>query len=250
MDFSGRGATPFDEQIPLRCDPDEPEENTQNSLDRDLREFQYEIAVIIYIVILILAFDWQLRNFEVWVTELVWPDPFEHFQYLILFIAFGINCKEFVQKQFQWPAEEYIQALWWPYEVLLGSCILFILLWLDENRRKVYQLILFTIIYGHHITSISSSTCMCVISLLFFMNNGLFLLIYSESHCFKIPLGLRPNMYHIRFHLGYRGVNVFEYGITIQVLPDSRHVGVRTFHFLGYVMQIGPVVFLPACEAG
>ena len=70
----------------------------KNSNERDKEEVPYQIAAIIYIVILILTLEWQVRNFEVWADELVWPTSFEPFQFVILVLGLCITSKKIVDK--------------------------------------------------------------------------------------------------------------------------------------------------------
>ena len=132
------------------------------------------------------------------------------------------------------------------------ACVLVILIFLficwDEDRRGMYQFILYTVGLGYMCCDLLVMHNVLFL-IMFFIQTPLTIGTFLYNFLFEIPAGLRPNHYHRRFHLSCFGHDIIEYGVTIQVMPDDRQVGHRSLNILGDIFQL-PEVHLPPVTAG
>ena len=259
----------------------------------DLDEICFQIAMTTHLLIMGVALRWQVRISEEWRGESYWPSLFQPLQ---TFHVIHIHCtigKDLValmllKKQTGTLGKELMMFLKRAKEdlqfaedtdtlctdtVICVVIILLLLIWLDEDRRGIYQFILYTVHDGY--------PCDSVTSLMFVTNNVLFLVflafhtyflqhwhifleymedqygmlmqLFWQNICnnflFEIPTGLRPDIYHRRLHLSCFRYDIIEYGVTIQVIPDDRQVGLRSLNVMGIIFQL-PEVHLPPITAG
>lgn len=215
----------------------------------------FRAQLLIYMCIMVMAMGWQLRNMKEWTEGRGWPSSLEYLpmvQLVKLFLNITPLMGALILSQlteFKLSEKSFVRFVlvfdilaWLTDEMLSTVMILYMLMWLDKGRRKIYQFILFTIAYGYPFDGI--------ISMLLIYNNVIFLMFLTcDTYLLTIPTGLRPNLYHRQMYHNCFGRDIIEYGVTIQVSPDGRLVGMRSMNILGVFFQM-PEVLLPPVTAG